>query len=189
MSLLVNILNYTALLLLFVGLYSILKNNFKLRDFCFLSGTLLLTIAAFILWLDIRTFEIFAFVLLFGLQVLANVLQLIMKKESIKTSILLFVSAILFGAFFLGGLFYQTYFFLIAIGTILAGFGYKEKPEYAFRQSFLFMVAAVFESLFAFFTKQFFYIFLNLVFIFFTVLIMRKEVLSGKKGSIFEYFW
>lgn len=172
----IDIFNYTALALLFIGLFSILKNRFRIRDICFLSGTILLTIAAFLNWFDARTFEIFAFVLLFGLQVVANIFQLKLRNEKLKTTLLLFFSIILFIAFFLGGLFYESYFYLIAIGTVLAGFAYKERPKHAFRQSLLLMIAAIFEILFAWFSVQYFYIYLNVVFIVFTILIMRNEV-------------
>ena len=181
----IDILNYIALALLFVGLFSILKDKFKIRDACFLSGTIFLTVAAFLNWLDIRTFEIFAFVLLFGLQVVANIFQLKLHNEKLKTTLLFVFSVILFVTFFLGGLFYESYFYLIAIGTVLAGFAYKEKPKHAFRQSLLLMIAAIFEILFAWFSVQYFYIYLNLVFIVFTILIMRKEL--RKKSVVVKH--
>lgn len=176
-------INYIALGLLIIGLISILKNNFKIRDAAFLIGTLLLTLGALLSWSVNKDFEIFAFALLFSVQVVANILQITSGNDKLNTSILLFISVSLFIVFFLAGLFANSFFFLIALGTIIAGFGYKEPPKHAMRQSTLFAIAAVFESLFSYFTQQYFYIFLNLIFILFAILIIRK-CLHGKRRII-----
>lgn len=180
MDLLISIINYIALAFLFIGLGSVLKSKFKVRDITFLIGTILLTLGATLSWSTNQTLEIFAFILLFALQVIANILQIKSENEKLNTTTLLILSIILFIAFFFAGLFTNSFFFLIAIGTVLAGFGYREKPEHAVRQSVLFGIAAIFESLFAYFTEQYFYIYLNLVFILFAVLIIRK----GIKGQL-----
>ncbi len=179
MELLISIINYIALGFLFIGLASVIKSKFQIRDITFLIGTSLLTFGAALSWTIEPTFEIFAFVLLFGLQIIANILQIKSKNEKINTAALFLLSTSLFITFFIAGLFANSLFFLIAFGTVLAGFGYKEKPEHAVRQSSLFAIAAIFESLFAYFTGQYFYIFLNLVFIFFAILIIKKG-LQGK---------
>lgn len=174
MNLLISVINYVALALLLTGLVSVLKEKFRIRDITFLIGTSLLTLGALISWSQTPTFGVFAFVLLFALQIVANILQITSKNQKVNTLVLLSLSILLFVLFFLGGLFADPFFFLIAIGTILAGFGYKEPPAHAVRQSFLFSIAAVFESLFAYFSHQPFYIFLNAFFILFAILIIRK---------------
>lgn len=173
------IINYSALVLIFGGLFSILKDNFKVRDITFLTGTSLLTISAFLTWLAIPTFGTLTFVFLFGLQVVANVFQLKLKKESLKTLLLFILSLILFLAFFLIGLLQNLPFFLFALGVVIASFGYRELPEHAVRQSTLFAIAAVFESLYAYLTVQYLFIYINIVFVFLTILIIRKG-LAGK---------
>ena len=176
-------INYIALGLLIVGLISVLKNNFRIRDLTFFTGTSLLTLGAFFTWSLDQNFKIFAFVLLFWMQVVANVLQIKSKNEKFNTNILLLISALLFVIFFLAGLFQSTLFFLIAFGTVITGIGYKEKPDHVLRQSVLFVIGTTLELLFAFFTNQHFYTLLNVVFLFFAVLIMVKGLHKLSKMS------
>lgn len=176
--------NYIALGLLIVGLISVLKNNFRIRDFTFLIGTILLTLGAFLTWSLDQNFKIFAFVMLFGMQIVANILQIKSKKEKFNTNILLFISVSLFVIFFLEGLFQSALFFLIAFGTVITGIGYKEKPAHILRQSVLFVIGTTLELLFAFFTNQHFYTILNIVFLFFALIIMVKGLHKFSKGLV-----
>ena len=181
MDIIIITINYIALGLLIIGLISVLKNRFRIRDVTFLTGTTLLTIGAFLSWSLDQNFKIFAFVLLFGMQIVANVLQIKSKNEKFNTNFLLFISASLFVIFFLAGLFQSSLFFLIAFGAVITGVGYKEKPEHVLRQSVLFVIGTTLELFFAFFTNQHFYTILNVVFLFFALLIMIKGLLKFSK--------
>lgn len=176
MQLLALLINYTAFVIVNVGLISILKNNFKIRDIAFLIGTILLTFGALLGWLLQPTFEIFSFVLLFALQIIANLLQITSSNERLNTTTLLLISLILFILFSLAGLFQNPLFFLIAFGTVITGIGFKEKPAHILRQSIFFAVGSIGELLFALFTHQNFYVVLNSVSLIFIILIIFKSL-------------
>ena len=140
--------------------------------------------SASINYISSGTLEVFAFVILFLLQVAANILGILSKKEAANTTIILSVSFLVFLFFFVSGLLYNVYFFLVSFGTIFAALGYKEPPANLVRQNILLMVAAFFESAFALLTSQYLYIALNIPFIFFPILMISKNRRSQEVKSI-----
>ena len=175
MLLLTEIITYLAISILTLGLWSSFKNRSKQKELCFLSGTLILVLSASINYIFLGTLEVFAFVLLFLLQAIANILVVFSREESVNTAIVISFTMVLFLFFFLSGLLYNAYFFIISVGTALAAFGYKEPSEHLIRQNIFLMIAAFFESAFAFLTGQYIYIILNVPFILFGALIISEN--------------
>ena len=176
--LLPEILTYIGIFILTYGLWSAFSGRHKTKELCFLSGTMTLALSASINYIFSGSLEVFAFVLLFLLQAAANLLEIFSKMGRVNTIIIASISIFLFSLFFLSGLLYKNYFFVISVGTMFAAFGYKEKPANLVRQNILLMMAAFFESAFAFLTNQYIYIVLNIPFIFFAVLKVSKARLG-----------
>jgi len=184
MRLLISIINNVAFVIMTLGLMSILASNFKGRDIAFSIHTSLLTIGAFLSWLLVKDLEIFAFVLLFALQIVANLLQIYSARERFNTITLLILSGLLFIFFFLAGLFANPVFFIIALGTAITGIAFREKPAHVLRQSIFFIIGTCFELLFAFFTSQNFYILLNSVALVFLIAILIRSMQGKIRTSV-----